>query len=405
VGRTASALLGTVIAIASLTLAPTHARAEDGDVAVEEPEATDATATESAESVESPEDASAEPTADDTPHPESAPTVVEGISPTPAGGLKLRVMVPDFDSTGDGVSQADIETVTGLAVFQVSKVKRFDVISGKDIAELLQAEADRQAVGCESDSDCLAELAGAMNAKLILSGQVSRLGPRIVIQLTLIDSETVEVKARQQIEARRTLDVPTLLKPALHRLTEEYGGIPGYTPAADEKPSPTKFLADLATHPDATMLLSSMGLGFAGACLPLLLVVPLAQSTLFCCWGGDLAGREYPYWWLPAVAGYGTYLGSAASAAVLAFVAEQYFGTNGLMRASLYFGAGVALFGGMLIVEPVVAWGTGILAARDLSIEHAMVETTAEEELDARAAPLLVPERFALRPTPPAYGY
>lgn len=51
------------------------------------------------------------------------------------------------------------------------------VITPKDVAGMLGAERQRQLLGCASESaSCMAELAGALAAEALITGDVSRIG-------------------------------------------------------------------------------------------------------------------------------------------------------------------------------------------------------------------------------------
>ena len=61
-----------------------------------------------------------------------------------------------------------------------SEVQRrgfFQVISQQDIATMLGLERQKQLMGCADDStSCLAELSGALGARFVMSGTLTRLG-------------------------------------------------------------------------------------------------------------------------------------------------------------------------------------------------------------------------------------
>ena len=59
---------------------------------------------------------------------------------TPDSKEKRSVIVPTFTSIGD-VSPADLDTITGLIVYQISKVARLQVITMADLQEMLALEA------------------------------------------------------------------------------------------------------------------------------------------------------------------------------------------------------------------------------------------------------------------------
>ncbi|MEE8410826.1 MAG: PEGA domain-containing protein [Myxococcota bacterium] len=57
---------------------------------------------------------------------------------------------------------------------------------------------EKQVLGCESDTNCLAEIGGALGVALLVSGSVGKVGSRYIISLSLTDTATVKVLAREQ---------------------------------------------------------------------------------------------------------------------------------------------------------------------------------------------------------------
>jgi hypothetical protein len=72
-----------------------------------------------------------------------------------------------------------------------------DVMSRNELAQLMQLEAEKAAMGCEGDS-CLAEIADALDADRIVSGTVDRLGSSYLVVLTELDARNVRVVGRVQ---------------------------------------------------------------------------------------------------------------------------------------------------------------------------------------------------------------
>jgi hypothetical protein len=79
----------------------------------------------------------------------------------------VRVLVLDLRASAElktasrGLSQVVAE--------QAARVSGFEIISSEEIRAVLDQEATRQLMGCD-ESSCLAELAGALDAELLVSG-------------------------------------------------------------------------------------------------------------------------------------------------------------------------------------------------------------------------------------------
>jgi hypothetical protein len=109
---------------------------------------------------------------------------------------KLAVL----DLTGKGVPADLVENLTDVVTVSLNKLGVFEVVSRADIQRMLAFEQDKQMLGCQSDTSCLAEIGGALGVALLVSGSVGQVGSKYLIQLTLTDTATVTVRAREQRE-------------------------------------------------------------------------------------------------------------------------------------------------------------------------------------------------------------
>lgn len=329
--------------------------------------------------------------------PPAEPPVLDEVpapaaeAPSPADP-RLRVMVPDLRCPDQSVDEGGVEALTGLTVLQLSKVPRFSVISGAEIAEMLRVEAEKQVLGCDESTSCLSEIADAMDARLLVTGTVVRVGPRVVVNLSLVDSSSVEVVGRSRIDVRAAEEMPYELRRAVHEMTAPYGGLPGYTPRDDAPTSVGRLVSRAANHPDIAALFCTTGLGLCSFALPCVPCVPAAQGLALAFGGKDIAGREYPLWWLGTVAGYGALIGGV-TAGVAVFAWSQTATDNALINNSIAFGGGALAFGSIFVLEPLAVWATSLLLARDW--QPPVVEAASEE------VPL-EPREAALRPVEPA---
>jgi len=90
--------------------------------------------------------------------------------------------------------------LTSLVATAAAKDPAFDVLTRDDIKNALAVESDRQALGCE-ESTCLAELAGAMGARVVVYGSVGQLGSDLLLTLNLFDSEEGSSGGRRVAQA------------------------------------------------------------------------------------------------------------------------------------------------------------------------------------------------------------
>jgi TolB-like protein len=120
---------------------------------------------------------------------------------------KPRMLVLDIQGAG-GVP-ADVAGALSEAVVQeVAARGFFDVLSSREMQTLLGLERQRQMAGCSTDgTSCLAELAGALGARFVLSGTVARLGEAYQLTLQTLDSSKAQPLGRSVRLAR---DLATL---------------------------------------------------------------------------------------------------------------------------------------------------------------------------------------------------
>lgn len=113
-----------------------------------------------------------------------------------AVALLVGVLCCAEAASAAGVDRAALATLTNLVTISLSEHARFEVLATSDVREVITLEAERQAIGCESDSSCLAEVAGAMGARFVVFGQLGKLETLYVLTLNLFDSEAATAAAR-----------------------------------------------------------------------------------------------------------------------------------------------------------------------------------------------------------------
>jgi hypothetical protein len=129
---------------------------------------------------------------------------------------QLRALVMDLKS--NGVENDTVETIAGLIAVTLSQNPRLDVLSGADVRQLIALEGEKQSLGCADDSSCLADVAGAMGAQLIVFGNAGRLGTLLNINLNLFDATEARSVGRVAVQAKNLEELPERLRPALDQL-------------------------------------------------------------------------------------------------------------------------------------------------------------------------------------------
>lgn len=101
-----------------------------------------------------------------------------------------RVLVLALDPIGvDATLAQSIDPLIANAAGALTS----EVMSEADVKQLAEMEANKAAMGCDTSS-CLAEIAGAMGAELVLYGTVSQLGTSTVLTLSLFDSKASTIR-------------------------------------------------------------------------------------------------------------------------------------------------------------------------------------------------------------------
>ncbi len=89
-------------------------------------------------------------------------------------------------------ANVDLATAQTLGEFFTAEVQKlgFVVITTSEVATLLGYERQKQLLGCEESSSCIAEIAGALGADLIATGSIGRVGETYALSLKALDART-----------------------------------------------------------------------------------------------------------------------------------------------------------------------------------------------------------------------
>jgi hypothetical protein len=98
-------------------------------------------------------------------------------------------------------------TLTEVTAVAAASVRGTEVLSTRDIEKIMELESQKQLVGCNA-SDCLAELAGALGARLVVFGELGALDDQLVLTLNLYDAESARSIARQLVQGPKNAAVP-----------------------------------------------------------------------------------------------------------------------------------------------------------------------------------------------------
>jgi len=133
-------------------------------------------------------------------------------------GSSLKVLVMDL-AAEEGVDAGTVNTLTGIISAEMSDYRAIDVVANADVRRMMELEGEKQAVGC-GDNSCLADIAGAMGARLVVFGSAGKLGQTLVVHLNLYDSQKAQSVGRQFVEATDMSMLSALLRPKIRALLE-----------------------------------------------------------------------------------------------------------------------------------------------------------------------------------------
>jgi TolB-like protein len=137
-----------------------------------------------------------------------------------AGDAKVKVMVLEPSATTKD-DRTIATVVAGLLPIELATVDALEVLSAADVKQMVELEAEKEAMGC-SDNSCLAELAGALGADLVVFGDVSRLGALIIVNINLFDSVKARAAGRISIQTKDIESLPAELTAAVRKLVRPY---------------------------------------------------------------------------------------------------------------------------------------------------------------------------------------
>jgi len=109
------------------------------------------------------------------------------LEPVADGEGRRAVLVLNLRPLGIAPERA--APVTAQVVEHLATYADLDVVSVAEIDALARHQRSLSKVGCEDES-CIAELSRLANAQLALSGSVGVVGQQVVINLSLVDTET-----------------------------------------------------------------------------------------------------------------------------------------------------------------------------------------------------------------------
>ncbi|HEY4221201.1 MAG TPA: hypothetical protein VGO62_07655, partial [Myxococcota bacterium] len=111
---------------------------------------------------------------------------------TAAAKRPMRIAV--YDLSAPGIEPRTAHLFVDSLLTELRKLQKTSVVSLDEVRALLDVEAQKQVAGC-SDSSCLAEIAEALGADVLIVGGFARVDDRTALSLKRIDARKAEVIA------------------------------------------------------------------------------------------------------------------------------------------------------------------------------------------------------------------
>jgi hypothetical protein len=101
-----------------------------------------------------------------------------------------------MDVVGVGAAKRSlVQALTPVLHSELSRVQGVSLVTQEDVRAMALLDATKQAMGCD-ETGCMADIAGALGAELLLTAQLGRVGRSYNLTLTLIQVEGVKVLRR-----------------------------------------------------------------------------------------------------------------------------------------------------------------------------------------------------------------
>lgn len=122
-----------------------------------------------------------------------------------------------YQFTGNDVKEGVIRAATDFAASAFKKTDRFDLLTMTDVETLVELEATKQAAGC-TDVGCMAEIAGAVGADYVATGEINAVGEIFAIKLSLLHPEDAKLVGIETLKVGNIENIPDLMGDAALRL-------------------------------------------------------------------------------------------------------------------------------------------------------------------------------------------
>ena len=123
-----------------------------------------------------------------------------------------------LDLQANGVDANTVRTITDVVSTAFARHKELDVVAAADLRAMMNVEAAKQASACSGTDSCMADVAQALGADLLVHGSVGKLGDLLVVNVSLFDARVNRAIGREKVESTDASELSALLESAVDKL-------------------------------------------------------------------------------------------------------------------------------------------------------------------------------------------
>ena len=146
-----------------------------------------------------------------------------------------KVAVYDFEVTNIPAGMARV--ISHSLLTEIRKLKGISAIGMDEIRSMIDFESQRQAMGCDADQACMAEIAGALGVDEVITGRLSEEANGRTLTLQRIDQRRAEVvsSANKRLTIGDGEEFLLAIGPAVEEIYPERENRPGTTRGVAKK--------------------------------------------------------------------------------------------------------------------------------------------------------------------------
>jgi TolB-like protein len=171
-----------------------------------------------------------------------------GAAPPPA--KRMRIAVMEIRPLGTEPHKAEL--LSEVALTESAATDKFEIIGRSDINSMIGFDQQKKILGCTDDSNCLAEIGGALGVEYVMIGTLGKLGALYRVDMKLVDAKKARVAGRfgESVEGSEEKLVATVQRGVRKLLGALQADLPA--PAAVAATEPAAVAKPAAPPPDLT---------------------------------------------------------------------------------------------------------------------------------------------------------